>query len=109
MRSIARAGFSNDFMKSMMEKFSLCEIPFTQMCARVSDLKVKEFMHKPVGDEYIEADAALCEAIHILVMGHHQSLLVTRDGKIVGVLRLTDVFKEVFQTMESHKLKSGIA
>jgi len=40
------------------------------------------------------------------VMGHHQSLLVTREGEIVGVLILTDVFKEVFQTMEARKLKS---
>jgi predicted transcriptional regulator len=28
-------------------------------------------------------------------MGHHQSLLVTRAGKIVGILRLTDVFGEI--------------
>ena len=38
------------------------------------------------------------------VMGRHQSLLVTRDEEIVGILRLTDVFKEVFQTMESGKM-----
>jgi signal-transduction protein with cAMP-binding, CBS, and nucleotidyltransferase domain len=63
-------------------------------------------MYSPSEGEYIEAHAALCEAIHMLVMGHHQSLLVTREGEIVGVLRLTDVFKEVFQTMEARKLKS---
>lgn len=34
-------------------------------------------------------------AIHRLVMGHHQSLLATRGEKIVGILRLTDVFQEV--------------
>jgi len=37
----------------------------------------------------------------MFVMGNHQSLLVTRDERIVGILRLSDVFKEVFQTMES--------
>jgi predicted transcriptional regulator len=106
MRSLSRAGFSADFLRSMMEKYTLCKMPFTDMCARASDLKVKEFMSSLSEGEYIEADAALCEAIHLLVMGLHQSLLVTRDGKILGVLRLTDVFKEAFQTMESHKLKS---
>jgi predicted transcriptional regulator len=40
----------------------------------------------------------------MLVMGNHQSLLVTREGEIVGILRPTDVFKEVFQTMEARKL-----
>jgi predicted transcriptional regulator len=39
-------------------------------------------------------------------MGHHQSLLVTRDGGIVGILRLTDVFKEVFQMIKTCSIPS---
>jgi len=40
------------------------------------------------------------EAIHQLVLGHHQSLLVTgKDGDIVGILRLTDVFSTISQSM----------
>jgi len=88
-----------------MEKYALCEIPFTEMCKRAANLKVKECMYSPSEGEYVEADASLCEAIHILVMGQHQKLLVTREGEIVGVLRLTDVFKESFQTMESQRAK----
>jgi signal-transduction protein with cAMP-binding, CBS, and nucleotidyltransferase domain len=79
------------------------------MCRTAANLKVKEFMYSPTEGEYVEADASLCEAIHILLMGQHQKLLVTRDGEIVGVLRLTDVFKEVFQTMEAQKLESDDA
>ena len=109
MRHLSRTGFSVDFIKSMMEKYALCEIPFTEMCRKAANLKVKEFMYSPTEGEYVEADASLCEAIHILLMGQHQKLLVTRDGEIVGVLRLTDVFKEVFQTMEAQKLESGDA
>ena len=108
MEALSRSGFSLDFLKSMMETFALCDIPFTDMCARAGDLKVKEFMSSLSEGEYVEADMALCEAVHMFVIGNHQSLLVTRDrdGEIIGILRLTDVFKEVFQTMESHKLKS---
>ena len=108
MKALSRAGFSANFMKSMMETYALCNIPFTDMCARAADLKVKEFMSSLSEGEHVEADMALCEAVHMLVIGNRQSLLVTRDrdGEIIGILRLTDVFKEVFQTMESHKLKS---
>jgi len=106
MKSISRAGFSVEFLKSMLEKFDLCDIPFTHMCARTADLKVKELMSSLSEGEHVEADMALCEAVHMFVIGDHQSLLVTRDEEIIGILRLTDVFKEVFQTMESHKLKS---
>ena len=45
--------------------------------------------------------AAVAEAIHTLIMGHHQSLLVSRGNIIVGILRLTDIFSAVF-----HKLAS---
>lgn len=105
MRYLSRTGFSAHFIKSIMDKYALCDIPLTEMCGRATDLKVTDFMYKPNEGEYIEADAALCEAIHMLVMGDHQSLLVTRDEKIVGILRLTDVFKEIFQTMLSCKLE----
>ena len=109
IKGLSRSGLSAEFTKSMLEKYALCEIPFTDMCIRAGDVKVRDCMYRPTEGEYVNSDMALCEAIHMLVMGHHQSLLVTRDGEIIGVLRLTDVFKEVFQTMESHKLKSKSA
>ncbi|MFH1349594.1 MAG: CBS domain-containing protein [Pseudomonadota bacterium] len=104
MSSLSRAGFSADFIKSMLERYALCEIPFSAMCVRAADMKVTDFMHAPKEGEFVEADTSLCEAIHMLIMGHHQSLLVTKDKKIIGILRLTDVFKQVFQTMVSHRI-----
>ena len=104
MRAVSRAGLSVEFMKSVMNRFSLCERTFPDMCRTAADLKVKDIMYTPGSDEYVEEDDALCEAIHHLVMGRHQSLLVTSGKEIIGVLRLTDVFKEVFQTMESGKI-----
>ena len=44
------------------------------------------------------------EAIHMIVIGHHHSLLVTRKDSIAGVLRLTDVFNEIFQRMKTCNL-----
>ncbi len=51
-----------------------------------------------------DIQATLDEAIHQLIIGHHQSLLVTREGAIVGVLRLTDVFAAVFHAMKECRL-----
>jgi hypothetical protein len=34
-------------------------------------------------------------------MGRHQSLLVTKGEEIVGVLRLTDVFREISERISS--------
>lgn len=101
MRHLSRTGFSTNFIKSIMERYALYEIPLTEICRRAADLKVKDFMYSTGEGEYIKADANLREAIHMFVMGQHQNLLVTRNKKIVGILRLTDVFEEVFQTVVS--------
>ena len=104
MRTLSRAGFSPEFMKSMLDTYSLCDKSFTDMCSQGANRQVKDFMYTPTEGEYVQAEDSLCEAIHHFVMGHHQSLLVTRDEEIVGVLRLIDVFKLVFQTMKTCKL-----
>jgi CBS domain-containing protein len=52
-------------------------------------------MVTPKEGEMIEPDAPLGEAIHQLVLGHHQSLLVIEDQRVVGILRLADVFQAV--------------
>jgi len=58
-------------------------------------------MHTPTEGEYVEEDASLDEAIHQLVMGHHQSLLVTKGKEIIEILRLTDIFNEICQTIKT--------
>jgi CBS domain-containing protein len=95
-----RFGFTKHFMKSIMEDYHLFANPLEDICRKAGEQNVKKFMHTPTAGEYISASATLDEAIHLLIMGSHQSLLVTHDEKIVGILRLTDVFAAVFHTMK---------
>jgi CBS domain-containing protein len=101
---LSRAGFSPQFLKSMVEKFALWDKPLSDICSKAARMKVKDIMYTPTEGEYVEENASLGEAIHQLVMGHHQSLLVTRGEEIVGILRLVDVFKEVSEAMKSCEL-----
>jgi CBS-domain-containing membrane protein len=62
-------------------------------------------MYAPSAGEYIQQDASLDIAIHQLIVGCHQSLLVKNDrDAIVGILRLTDVFAAVFHKLKECKL-----
>jgi len=79
----------------MMDQFNLWNKPLDDICKKASSMKVKDFMYTPTEGEYIEESATLDQGIHQLIVGHHQSLLVTRDKEIVGILRVTDVFKEI--------------
>jgi CBS domain-containing protein len=93
-------GFTHTFIKSMLNQFNLLDKPMQDICSKAAARKVGEFMYSPSEGEFVDIDATLDEAIHQLVMGHHQSLLVTQKGKIVGILRLTDVFEAVSESVK---------
>jgi CBS domain-containing protein len=101
---LSRAGFSPEFLSSMIEKFALWDKPLSDICSKAGRMKVKDIMYTPTEGEYVEENASLGEAIHQLVMGHHQSLLVSRGAEIVGILRLVDVFNRVRDAMKTCEL-----
>jgi CBS domain-containing protein len=91
----AHLGFTHKYQKAMFESLKLWQDPMDQICEKAALTQVKAFMVAPTENEIIEPDASLGEAIHHLVLGRHQSLLVQAGDKVVGVLRLTDVFETV--------------
>ncbi len=95
-----RFGFTKEFMRSLLEDYSLFASPLDDICRQAGEQPVKKFMYTPTAGEYVSDDATLEVAIHQLIMGQHQSLLVTHGDKIVGILRLTDVFSAVFHKMK---------
>jgi CBS domain-containing protein len=98
---LSRFGFSPRFMKTMMKQFQLWEKDMEESCKSAAGLKVKDIMYAPTEGEYVEDTSSLSVAINQLLLGHHQSLLVTHEKEIVGILRLTDVFREVVNVFES--------
>ncbi len=101
---LQRYGFSRAFMKSLLTNYHLWDSPLREICKKAASIPVKDFMHKPSEGEHIEETANLDEAIHQLLLGSHQSLLVMERGTISGILRLTDVFAAVFAVMQECKL-----
>lgn len=101
---MSRLGFTKKFMRSMLDNYHLWDGALRDICRKAGQQKVVQAMYTPSEGEYVEAQATLDEAIHQLIIGHHQSLLVTREGAIVGVLRLTDVFAAVFHAMKECRL-----
>lgn len=92
---LSRFGLSPEFLKSLISQYSLWDEPLEELLEKTAKLKVKSFMYTPSEGEYVRANSSLAEAIHQIVLGHHQSLLVLEDEEIVGILRLVDIFKKV--------------
>jgi len=88
-------GFTLKFQKIMLEQLKLWNDPMERICERGAKITVSLFMNKLTEGEYIEADATLDKAIHQLVLECKQSLLVTQNRNVIGILRLADVFDEI--------------
>ena len=93
--SLTRFGLNAGFIRSIIESQGLWQKPLDNLCDKASQTYVKDIMYTPAEGEFVDEEASLNAGIHQLVMGHHQSLLVTRGKEVIGVLRLTDVFTEV--------------
>jgi len=102
-KHISRFGFSERFIKSMITDYGLWQKPMERVRQEAHRIKVKSIMYTPTAGEYVTEDTSLDEAIHQLVIGRHQSLLVTKNEQVIGILRLTDVFSEVCHAMESEE------
>ena len=98
---MAKLGFSKKFLTDMLETYKLFDKPMDDICKKAGREKVTKVMHRPTDGEFIDEDASLDEAIHLMVAGQNQSLLVTGKEGIVGILRLTDVFAAVFHSMKA--------
>lgn len=99
-RKVSRAGYGLHYFNSLL-KTSLWKKPLTEVAKSAARQKVKEFMYKPAPGEHVRDDATLEEGVHQLIVGKHQSLLVTKGDEIAGVLRLTDVFMLVCEEIKT--------
>ncbi len=93
-----------DYIRNLVNELGLLKKPVQDICKTASEIVVRDIMHTPTQGEFVSDTATLNEAIVQLLMGSHQSLLVTRGGDIVGVLRLTDVFKKVSDMIKACNL-----
>jgi CBS domain-containing protein len=98
-RSLRRFGVSRKYLKPMLRQCRFWEKPLIALCKAAGKLQVKRLLHAPAEGEFVDENASLAEAVHQLALEHHQSLLVTRGKKIVGILRQRDMFKEIAETL----------
>jgi predicted transcriptional regulator len=100
----SRYPFAPNFMKSLFNQYDLWNRPLDDICKKAGQKRVKEFVESFDEGEIVQEETSLNEAIHMLVVGQLQSLLVMREAEVSGILRLTDVFHEVFKMVKACEL-----
>ena len=99
VESLSRFGVSSKYLKPMLDLCGFWGKPLIELCRESVHLKVKRLVENMTEGERIDVNATLPQAIHQLAIEHNQSLLVTDQGVIVGILRQTDLFKVVVETL----------
>ncbi len=94
-KAASRIGSARTMIGAMMESSYLWRSRLRTIADESAHLTIKDLLHAPREKELIDEAASLERAIHQLVAGHFMSLLVTREGRIIGILRLVDVFDAV--------------
>ena len=91
----ATAGLSPALLRSLLHRYSAWNESFETRCQSMLVLTVEECMCQPNSSECVIDSDLLEVAVHKLTMSHHQSLLVVGTQGIVGILSLSDVFREI--------------
>lgn len=83
------------------EYFTWTHAMFVNLAAKAKAVKAKDLLREHFQDETIDENATLDQAVHQLVQGKLLSLIVIHEGDVVGVLRLSDVFVHVCESMNA--------
>lgn len=80
---------------SMVDGLGAWQQPLSNLAQKVHEVRVRDLVEPLASEERIDAAAPLDEAVHRLIGRRALSLIATRDGRSVGVLRVVDAFARV--------------
>jgi len=90
LHAISEAGINPEVLNSIMEDFQFWKGECESILRRTKKIYVKNVMH-PV-TQNIDEYSTLREALHKIIIYQSLSVLVTRGKKVLGILRLSDLF-----------------
>ena len=97
LQLLSKSGLSTELIEVMKENFNFWNDSLKNICERAKTIRVRDVMHP--FSESVEEDASLMEAIHTIIMGQTFSLLVRKGQRITGIIRLSDLFSEITNTI----------
>ena len=88
---------------TMQKEYDLWESPFKDLCRKAADVHVKDFVKIPNEGQTVDAKDTLSKCFHLFVVNRHDTLFVMEKNEFIGMLRFSDVYRKVVQTMKECK------
>lgn len=101
-------GFSSKFINTLRERIHPEKISLEEIYTdpKLMNMKVEDFMRKIAQNDFIDENTPLVTAAHQMSVRQRLSMLVTREGEVIGVLRLSDVFTAVINAIKTTQFHS---
>ena len=99
LKSESRYRLGQRILDRMKEEFRLWQRPLAELCTKAHGAKIENFIKLPSPDHMVNVDDKMDNAFHLFVVGRHDSLFVKKGEEIVGLIRFSDVYKKIAQTM----------
>lgn len=80
---------------TMREQMQQLSAPWDDLCLKARNVRIKEFLRTPAPSQVVQAEDSLNEAMHRFILGGHDSLFVTDGEKLAGMIRFSDVYREI--------------
>ncbi|MCK8600355.1 CBS domain-containing protein [Desulfoferrobacter suflitae] len=99
LKHMPRYHLAPSVVDSMKEELLLWQRPLAELCSKATGVKIGNFIKLPTPDHMVNANDRMDKAFHWFVVGRHDSLFVKEGERIVGVIRFSDVYRKITQTM----------
>ncbi len=93
LKTLAGSGITKKDLKKEMQGLGFWNVKLPLIKKIANELTVKQVMVK--FEAHIEETSSVIEAMHRMVQLKAQSLLTTEDNHITGIIRLSDLIKEM--------------
>lgn len=100
LKSGMHHGLTSSMLESMKARLRLWEKPLAELCRKACSVHIERFVCLPKPDHTVKADDTMDKALHLFVVGRHDSLFVREGEKIVGLVRFSDVYRKIAQAMK---------
>lgn len=91
----AYVGNLDYIIQSMKNQTTLWAHPLDDLCTTAKDVMIRDFIQPLKPSQVIDQDETLNNAFHRFVMFRHDSIFVMAGQKLVGMLRFSDVYREI--------------
>jgi hypothetical protein len=99
LKGISRYRLADSTLERIKEEFRLWQRPLAELCTKAHDVKIENFIKLPSADHMVKVDDKMDKAFHLFVVGRHDSLFVKEGGEVAGLIRFSDVYGKIAQTM----------